>query len=115
MKLRHTLIIVPVAMLALLVLASIGYEYKAQKRSAELYEKVSRSAPKGASRQQVEASLKAEGLPFGYSSPSNSIVSPWIPVGRFRLLWETQFYFQIEFNEMGQVANFRTERFNEGL
>ena len=99
----------------MLVAASFAFEYKAQQRSAELWEKVSRSAPKGASRQQVEASLRAEGLPFGYSAPSNVIVSPWIPVGRFRLLWETQFYFQIAFNEQGQVVGVKTERFNEGL
>jgi hypothetical protein len=114
-KLRRVFVAAPVVAVVLLVLASFGYEYKAQRRSAELWEKVNRSAPKGASREQVESSLRAEGLPFGYVAASDAIVSPWIPVGRFRLLWETQFYFQVAFNEHGQVIDFKTERFNEGL
>jgi hypothetical protein len=115
MQLRSVLLAFPFVAGAGLVAASLGYEYKAQQRSAELWEKVNRSAPKGATRDQVEAALRKEGLPFGYSAASNVIVSPWIPVGRFRLLWETQFYFQVAFNEHGQVTGFTTERFNEGL
>jgi hypothetical protein len=115
LKLRHALFALPLVAIAILVLAGFAYEHKAQKRSAELSEKVSRSAPKGATRQQVEDSLRVEGLPFGYSAPSNVIVSPWIPVGRFRLLWGAQFYFQISFDDQGRVNSVKTERFNEGL
>ena len=115
MQSRRLLLALPVGLIAALVVASFAYEYKAQRRSAELWEKVNRSAPKGATREQVESALRSEGLPFGYSAASNVIVSPWIPVGRYRLLWETQFYFQVAFDEQGRVTGFTTQRFNEGL
>ena len=115
MRLRHILIALSIAAVAALVAAGFALEYRAQTRSAELWNQVSRSAPNGATRAQVESALKAEGLPFSFSAPSNVIVSPWIPIGRYRLLWKTQFYYQISFNEQGQVIGFSTERFNEGL
>jgi hypothetical protein len=72
-------------------------------------------APVGTTQTQVEISLRSEGLPFQYSEPSRAIISPWIPVGRYRLLWETHFYYRINFDSNARVMNIETERFNEGL
>ena len=115
MQSRHIFLGVPLLLALAVIGTSCAYEYKAESRSAKLWEQVHRSAPTGATRDQVEQSLKAEGLPYHFSAPSNVIVSPWIPVGRFRLFWETQFFYQVNFDSNGRVTNFETERFNEGL
>lgn len=115
MRARQLLLIVSALAAISVVATSCTYEFKAQRTSSELFEKVKRSAIAGDTRVQVERALQKEGLPYQYSAPSNAIISPWIPVGRFRLFWETQFYFQINFDENGKVTGFRTERFNEGL
>ena len=115
MKFRHIILAVPLLLALVVVGTSCACEYKAEIRSAELWEQVRRSAPTGATRDQVEKSLRAEGLPYHISPPSNVIISPWIPVGRFRLLWETQFFYQVNFDSNGRVTNFETKRFNEGL
>ena len=115
MRPRQLLWLVPAVAAISVVATSCAYEFKAQRTSAELYEKVKRSAITGSTRAQVERTIQKEGLPYQYSTPSNAIISPWIPVGRFRLLWETQFFYQINFDESGKVTGFKTERFNEGL
>ncbi len=115
MRPRHIVFASIISGVFVVIGTSFALEYIAQKRGAELWEKVKRSAPTGESREVVETNLGREGLPFGYSAPSNVIVSPWIPIGRFRLIWQTQFYFQIAFNDQGRVTGFTTQRFNEGL
>jgi hypothetical protein len=115
MRLRHIILCVPLLLVIGIVGTSCAYDYKAASRSAELRAQVRRSAPTGATRDQVETSLAAEGLPYQFSQPSNDIISPWIPVGRFRLLWEAQFFYQIHLDANGRVANVETLRFNDGL
>jgi hypothetical protein len=115
MHLKHVLLVVTLVVAFGVVGASYAYEYKAQRRSVELSEQVHRCAPNGATRSEVERSLQAEGLPYHFSAPSNVIISPWIPIGRYRLLWQTQFFYQINFDNSGHVTGFETKRFNEGL
>jgi hypothetical protein len=115
MKLRHFLFGFPFVVVIALVGTSCAYEFKAKRGIAELSEKIARSAPVGARREQVEASLKSEEVPYYFSAPSNVIVSPRMPVGQFRLLWETQFLYQISFDQTGQVTKVITSSFNEGL
>jgi hypothetical protein len=115
MQSRHVLLIVPVLMAMALVGTSCAYEYKAQATGTELLEKIRKAAVTGAPRQQVVQTLESDGLPFKYSASSRVIVSPWMPIGRFRLFWETQFFYQINFDEADRVIGFKTEKFNEGL
>jgi len=115
MRPRHIFLVVPALAILTLVGTSCAFEYTAQRRSAALWEKVHRAAPTGATREQVEQSLQSQGLPFKYSPSSNAIFGPWIPVGRYRLLWETQFYYEVNLDSNGRVQGFTTKRFNEGL
>lgn len=115
MRPRHLLLVASASLVAALVGTSCAYEYKAQVSSARLWEKVHTAAVTGAPREQVVRSLESENLPFAYSARSRAIISPWIPVGRYRLFWETQFFYQIDFDNADRVVGFKTERFNEGL
>lgn len=115
MKLRHLIFSLPVAAAIAMVGCSFAYEAKADRTFKELTAKVLLHAPVGAKREQVEVALASEKIPFFFSAPSNVIVGQRMVIGRYRLLWETEFLYEISFDLAGQVTNVKTSTFNEGL
>jgi len=115
MRARTWFVTLAVVVFSGCVATSCTYEYLAQQRSADLWARVQKCAPVGRVRAEVEQALQSEGLKPFYGKSENIIVGHWIPVGRYRLAWETQFNYRIQLDSSGRVESVKTQLFNEGL